>query len=122
MRILVTVFILICVAAVVVAGYLMDRATLPPEEIDRVESSCGNCHSSPDRLKDEGVHLRHKNADCATCHVGADGLETADKAHDTMVWAGIGVVTLTAACLCLNYTVSRKRLKTHEHDHGKAND
>ncbi len=122
MRILVAVVILLVVAGVVVAGYLMDRATLPPEEIARVDDSCGNCHSNPDRLKDDGIHQRHTNTDCAVCHVDAGGLETADKAHDTMVWTGIGVVTLTAACLGLNYTISRKRLKTRENDHEKADD
>ncbi len=122
MRILIVVVFLFVVAGVAVAGYLMDHTTLPPDEIDRVEDSCGKCHSNLDRLKDDGVHRRHKNADCITCHVDADGLETADNAHNAMVWAGIGVIILTAACLGVNYAVVRKRLKTHENDHEEAND
>lgn len=112
MKIFVAVFILICIATIVVAGYIMDSATLSPEETDEAANSCGNCHSNPDRLKDDNVHRQHQNADCATCHIDASGLENADNAHDTMEWIGIGIVALTVSGIDLNYAIVRKKLKS----------
>ncbi|MCP4608609.1 MAG: hypothetical protein GY845_07835 [Planctomycetes bacterium] len=112
MKILIAVFILICIAAIVVTSYIMDSTTLSSEETGQVSDSCGNCHSNPDRLKDDNAHRQHQNADCATCHIGASGLEAADNAHDTMEWIGIGIVALTVAGLGLNYTIVRKKLKS----------
>ncbi len=120
MKIFVAVFILICIVVIVVAGYFIDSATLSLEETGEAADSCGNCHSNPDRLKDDNVHRQHQNADCATCHVGVSGLETADNAHDTMEWIGIGIVALTVSGLGLNYAIVRKKLKYREKDNGKA--
>jgi len=122
MKIFVAVFILICIAAIVVVGYIVDSATLSPEETDQVSDSCGNCHRNPNRLTDHNVHRQHQNADCATCHIGASGLETADNTHDTMEWIGIAIVAVTVAGLGLNYTIVRKKLKSREKDNGKADD
>jgi nitrate/TMAO reductase-like tetraheme cytochrome c subunit len=120
MRIGVAVFVLTCVAVIVVAGLAIDRATLSAEEIDGVEDSCGNCHRNPNRLKRDAVHRQHHNADCAECHIGVSGLETADKGVDAIEWAWIGIVALTVTSLGLNYAIARRKLKGCEKDRGKT--
>ena len=85
-------------------------------------AACATCHSVPVFTSAADVHQIHANEDCVTCHVDASGLETADKAHDILQWAGIGIVAAALAGFALNAVVARVRLAGREGGDGKTND
>ncbi len=106
------IIIIAAIAAVVVIYYSTDQVDLSSEERDYLANACSRCHRNPERLDHNAakVHSIHTNADCMNCHVGADGLETADTAHDIIEWVGIGIAGATVAGLSVNYLVARRRI------------
>jgi hypothetical protein len=119
MKILVAAVLIICGAAIIAASHSMSRITLSTDERAQIAEACTKCHRDSDNLEgDEGqageVHRIHANAECVTCHTSTSGLKTANKAHDTLQWAGIGIVAVTLAGIALNFVVARKRLADQE--------
>ena len=120
MKILAAVVLIICGVAIIVASHSMHRTTLSTNERTQVVQACAKCHGDSNGFEgDENqagdvkvseVHRIHANAGCITCHSSASGLKTADKAHDTLQWAGIGIVAITLAGIVLNFIVARRRL------------
>ena len=118
MRLLLIAFIVASAISLIVVRFAIDPVTLTPEEKKNVALTCIGCHDNVGRLDhDAGTsHRQHSNFTCVTCHVGDEGLETADKYHDIIQWVGIGAVAATVSFLALNYSLAKRRLTGGETD------
>lgn len=129
MKVFIALVLLALVAFVIMLGYSLDDTTLSADEQQQALAACVRCHGAdPHRGEEDdhelsqfedisdcirchgSIHDRHRNADCMRCHSGADGLESADNAHDTLQWVGFGVLGAVVAGLGVNFTVARFRL------------
>jgi hypothetical protein len=127
MKILAAIVLIICGVAIIVASHSMHRTTLSESERTQVKLACSNCHDGSNDLGGDDnqaggfnvseIHKIHTNAGCITCHSSSSGLKTADKAHSTSQWAGIGIVALTLAGIVLNFIVVRRRSAGTEGPH-----
>ena len=103
------IIILVVVAIVVVVYCCADRVDLSSDERTNIANACSRCHRNPERLDHNAgtVHNIHTSADCMTCHVGSEGLETADNAHDIIEWVGIGIAGACGwtECKLLSYQI-----------------
>lgn len=120
MKILAAVVLIICGVAIIVASRSIHQTTLSTSERTQVKQACAKCHGDSNGFEGDDnqaggfkvseIHRIHANAGCITCHSNATGLKTADKAHATLQWAGIGIVAMTLAGIVLNFIVTRRRL------------
>jgi len=127
MKILAAVVLMICLGAIVAVSYTLPRTRLTPAERAQVMGACTKCHGGHDDLEGDNfgaghVHQIHGTVDCSTCHSGASGLKTADRASKTLKWVGIGFVGVVVVGISLNYVVARRRLKGQEVDDGRQDD
>lgn len=127
MKVLVAAVLIICLGTILTLSYTLPRTTLTPAERTQAKGACTQCHGGDDgweRDDSEGgdIHQIHGNADCSTCHAGANGLKTADTASKALKWAGVGLVGIVAAGMALNYLVVRIRPKGGEEGDGRQND
>ena len=111
-KLLMATIVIAAIAAVAIIYFSTDQVDLSSEERSYIADACGRCHRHPERLDHNAskVHSIHMSADCMTCHVGADGLETADNAHDIIEWVGIGIAGATVAGLGANFLVAKRRI------------
>lgn len=112
-KLLISVVIIAGVASLVGIYYSVDQVNLSSGERDNIADACNQCHRNPERLSHNAskVHNLHTSADCMSCHVGTDGLKTADNAHDIIEWVGIGMAGATILGLGANYFIARNRIR-----------